>query len=519
MIAPERPKTIRQAKHVTLIEPPQVFTKTQVTAGVVPPMGIMYLTSHLNRHNIDVKLIDSVGNRHEQYTPYKDITLRGSTFEQVLEEIPPHTDLIGITSLYTSAHLVLRDLVEAIKKKFPAKPIALGGAHPSALCEFVLTDTVADLVVLGEGEATVLEVCQNLGDYSNVQGIAYRKEGGKVHFTPCRSFVPDINELAFPDRSQIKMENYFQAAEPHGCSASQRWTTLLSSRGCPYICTFCPTPQIWKRSWRARTVQNVIEEMVELNKKYGVTDFHFEDENMALNKKWMHEFCDTLIKRKLKFTWQPSNGLRVETVLSPGLMQKMKDSGCSLIVFTMESANHRVREEIIKKKLDGANVEKAINLARKVGIKTTCYFILGLPGETLKEAKETTQYASFLARFGLDECVMSLFAMIPGSELFNRNMKEGRIKLDNNFFERLLAMGDLNITDTWTEHITGKELLRLRSTGYAMFHINKIIFHPLEVLRTISNIFRGVDELKSERVLRTYLKRFSFFNFVKQKSV
>jgi len=502
--------------HVTLISPPQVFTKSQVTAGVVPPLGLLYLASYVKQFNIKAKIIDAVGNKYDQYTPYENITLRGMTFNEIINEIPEDTDLIGISSLYSSAHLIVKELIRLIKQRFPDKKIVLGGAHATILTEFVLQDTDADIVVIGEGELTLLDLCQNLSNYYNVHGIAFKKDG-KVHFNPPRALISNLDILPIPDRGLINIQNYFKAAEPHGCSTSGRWTTLLSSRGSPFNCTFCTTPKIWQRRWRTRSPEKVISEMIELNKKFGVTDFHFEDENMGFNKKWLHEFCDLLIEQKLNFTWQPSNGLRVETIIDPGLLEKMKLSGCSLVVFTLESASARVRNEIIKKSLNISDIEKAVRLCSKVGIRSTCYFILGLPGERLEEAKESIKFACYLARKGLDEPVISIFSMLPGCKLFNDFYQQGKIKLDSKFFQDLLVQGDLASLTSWSEHISSEQLKKLRNYGYLMFAINKALFHPFKSIKSLVNIYKGTDELKSERVVRTFIKRFSFSGF-KNKS-
>jgi magnesium-protoporphyrin IX monomethyl ester (oxidative) cyclase len=491
---------------VTLISPPQVFSKSQVTAGVVPPLGLLYLATYLKNQHIKVKMIDAVGNKFSQYTHYENITLRGMTFQEIIREIPEDSDLIGVSALYSSAHLITKELVRLIKLNFPQKIIVLGGAHATILTEFVLQDTDADIIVIGEGELTFLDLCQNLTNYEGVQGIAYKNANG-VHFNESRELISDLDSLPIPDRGLINMQNYFSAAEPHGCSASGRWTTLLSSRGCPFNCTFCTTPRIWQRRWRCKSPERVIAEMTELYERYGVTDFHFEDENMGFNRKWMHSFCDLLLKSNLNITWQPSNGLRVETVLDPGLLEKMKRSGCSLVVFTLESASKRVRNDIIRKSLDISKVEKAVNLCNKAGIKSTCYFIIGLPGERLDEAKETIKFASYLARKGLDEPVISVFSMLPGSRLFNDFYEQGKLKLNPEFFRDLLVQGDLTSLMSWSEDISQMQLRNLRRHGYISFAINKTIFHPLKALRSIGNILRESDELKSERVVRTFIKR------------
>jgi len=494
--------------HVTLINPPQVFTKTQLTAGVVPPLGILYLSSYLKKFNINVDVIDSVGSRFTQYTPFGNVVLRGMSFKEIVDGISENTELIGISALYSHGHLVIKELIRLIKLRFPHKLIALGGAHVSVLPEFVLRDTDADIAVIGEGEITLLELCENLADYQNVLGIAFKKDED-ICFNPRRPLISNLDSLPIPDRDFVNMSDYFKASEPHGCSASGRWTTILSSRGCPYNCTFCTTPQIWQRRWRYRSPSNVVSEMIELNSKFGINDFHFEDENMGFNKRWMHEFCQLIIDSKLKITWQPSNGLRVETILDSGLLEIMKRSGCTLLVFTLESASERVRNKIINKKLDISNIEKAVRLANKVGINSTCYFMLGLPGEKFNEAESTIDYSTYLARIGLDETVISIFSMLPGCKLFNEFYNQGKIKLNEKYFHELLSQGDMNSSKSWTDYISDQQLKKLRTRGYMMFAVNKAMFHPIKTIKSIANILKGTDALKSERVVRTFIRRLS----------
>jgi anaerobic magnesium-protoporphyrin IX monomethyl ester cyclase len=351
-----------------------------------------------------------------------------------------------------------------------------------------------------------LSICRHLNDLAGVNGIVYKRDGD-VCFNAPEELIPDLDSVPFPDWQAIDLERYFKAAEPHGCSYSQRWVPMLAGRGCPYECTFCTTPLIWRRRCRVRSVGNVLAEMEFLNQTYGVTDFHFEDENLGTNKSWLHQFCDALIEKALPVTWQPSNGMRAETLLDPGLMAKMKQSGCSLLVFTLESASERVRNQIIRKHLDIASVEQAVLLAGKERLKSTCYFMIGLPGETLEEAKDTIRYAHRLARRGLDECVISLFSLLPGSELFNGFHEAGRVTLDSRFFEDLLSIGDLSKFKSWTEHISSSELKRLRLRGYLGFLLTKTFFHPEKVMRSLWNLAIGRDQLKSERVVRTFLRR------------
>ncbi len=490
---------------VALLAPPQYFTPMQVTAGVVPPLGPMYVAAYIRKHGVDVTLIDGLGGNPTQYWQHEDIMLRGLTFDEMMARIPDDVDIIGISSLYSFSHLVVKKLAVVLRKRFPGKTLVMGGVHPTVLPEFVLDEIDIDFLVLHEGEETFLELCRSLDHPWDVKGIAYRRDG-KVVVNEPRPLIKDLDSIPFPAHDMIDMGNYFATNEPHGSSKSGKWTTILSSRGCPYGCTFCSTPHLWRRRWRVRSVANVIAEMDHLNTTYGVTDFHFEDENMGMRKEWLKEFAETLTGLKRGYTWQPSNGLRAEN-LDYDLLVSMKKSGCSLVVITLESASERVRNEIIKKQMDRESVSRAVANSKRAGLRTTCYFIIGLPGETLAEARETVDYACHLARKGLDECVIGVFSLLPGSELFQKARETGRVTLDDAYFRELLAMGDLSMSKSWNDDIPGETLRKLRFRGYLKFHFVKAVFHPWSVFRSAFNVLFGSIELKSERVLRSFIAR------------
>ncbi|HON55794.1 MAG TPA: hypothetical protein PLM75_00425 [bacterium] len=178
-----------------------------------------------------------------------------------------------------------------------------------------------------------------------------------------------------------------------------------------------------------------------------------------------------------------------------------------MIVARLKSASERVRNESIKKQLDIKIVENAVQSAQKVKLNTTCYFMIGLPGETKKEAQETIYYSAKLAIKGLDECVIGIFSLLTGTELFKQLADKNKVKLDDDFFENLLSMGDLKKIKSWTEYITDKELKKIRALGYLSFAAAKIIFYPLKSIKSFFNIILGKYELKSERVAGTFLKR------------
>ncbi|MBI4448373.1 B12-binding domain-containing radical SAM protein [Candidatus Woesearchaeota archaeon] len=493
---------------VLLINPPQVSTKSQVTGGVVPPLGLAYLAAVLYEQGYSVKIIDALGEDPYKFSSWGPYRIRGLPFEKIVQKIDPDTELVGISNMYSFAFILVQHLIDLIKRELPNIQIVLGGAHATVMPQYVLKNTKADFVVLGEGEKNILEICSTLKKKvlpTKIKGLAFRNKN-KVIVNEGRNLVEDINTIPIPKRDLLPMENYFELREPHGAAREKRWTTMISSRGCPYKCSFCNTPYIWQGLWRSRNPKLVVDEIETLAHSYRIKEIHFEDESMVMNRNKTLEFCRELKARKLDIIWQPSNGIRAE-LANLKLLSAMKHSGCTHITFAPESGSKRVLNQIINKNLNLNAITSAVRNASQLGIKTMAYFVIGLPGETPVDIKESIRYANKLARLGLDETDFSVFSPLPGSQLFFELEKQGKIRLDPKFFFELLAMGDVSFAKSWSEHISDEQLKKLRLCALLEFHANKALFHPLKVIKSLYNISRGVQELKTERALTTFFRR------------
>lgn len=493
---------------VVLINPPQIFSKSQIVAGVTPPLGPAYIAAVLDKNGYKVKIIDGLGEKPEQFTPYHGFTIRGLTFQEIIRQIPAKVDLIGISNLYTFAFPLVSNLAKEIKSHFPNIPIVLGGAHVSSLPLIALVDPNIDYIVISEGEETIIELCNAIngnGNLYTIDGFGYKK-GSETIINPKTRFINDLDTIPFPQRDLLPMDNYQKIKEPHG-AVRGRWTTMIATRGCPFACSFCNTPSIWQRKWRSRSAENVIAEMEELVKTYGINDFHFEDENMSANKKWILGFCEELIRKNLHIGWQLSNGVHAESVTYE-VLSRMKASGLSNLGIAPESGSIRVLHEVIKKKLDLNKVKEAVKNAYKLGVTITAYFIIGFPDETAKEIRQTIKLARELARLGLDECSVNTFQLVPGCELFNKLKDEGVIEVGDNFFSNLGQMGDLAGVNSWSNTLRDKDLSRLKLITYLTFYLTSFLYHPSKALRLLRNLFTSVQETKSERVLHTLIKRY-----------
>jgi magnesium-protoporphyrin IX monomethyl ester (oxidative) cyclase len=493
---------------VTLISPPQNFSKTQETAGVVPPLGLSYLAAVLDPGKYQVKIIDAVGEKYWQVYQWRDFGLRGMTFDEILEAIPADTKVVGISNLYTFAFMVATELAHRVRERYPGVTIVMGGAHPTVMTKQTMARPEVDFVVLSEGENSFQELLQAIeteGGWEEIDGIAYRKDS-EVIINPKTKFIKNLDEIPFPKRDLLPMQNYFEAKEPHGSANRDKWTTMIATRGCPYGCTFCNTPQIWQRRWRPRSPKNVVDEIELLQKDYGVEEIHFEDESLTTDPKWIVEFSQELKRRNINVIWQTSNGVRAESITDETL-DIMIDAGCTQVTVAAESGSPKILREVIDKKLDLNAVVRAVRLAGKRKVFIACYFMLGLPDEKISDVMKSIWLSVKLAAMGADEVVFSVFSPLPGSKLLHRLIDENKVHVGDQFFDGLTPHGDLLVSKSYSDYISDRQVVLLKYFGYACFYFTKLVLHPFKVVRSVRNIARGVQEIKTERALRTWIMR------------
>jgi len=494
---------------VCLINPPQVFAKTQVASGVTPPLGVAYLAAYLLEDGHNVQVIDALGEAPSVITSFiKGSFLRGMNFNDILDRIEPDIDVIGISNLFSFAYPAVELLSKKIKEKFPDKTLILGGPHPTAMYKEILDDVPeVDYVSIGEGEESLLRLLMYIEGKlhrAELKGLATRNENGETVLLESQKRILDLEQgnVPFPARELLPMESYIQTQESHG-SSNGRWTSLLSSRGCPYGCTFCFSR---RTRWVKRSAKDVVDEMEYCIEKWGIEEFHFEDDNMTINIQRLIEICDEIIRRDLKIKWQTPNGIRASRT-NEIMLQKMKDSGCEHITLAPESGSERVLSEIIQKGKD-FNLEQLKECgaaAHKIGLKVAAYFILGLPGETRDDMNKTIDYAKQLAKVGVDEAGFGLFIPLPGTPLWD--MSSEYVK-DMDWID-LLTIGDLGSAVSFNSEVNSDELQKVRRKAYLMFFIYKFRYHPISFVRSIWNVIQDREETKTERSVRQLLQRFN----------
>jgi len=429
---------------------------------VYPPIGIAYVAAVLERQH-KVSIIDSPteGWRNlEQIdeTNYR-IGLANKEIADRIERLSPDIVEINIPfSGWSKAAFEVASVAKSVDKDIIT---VLDGLHPSARPVECLSNPNIDFVVRGEAEYTMLELVGALEqgiteDLKKIEGIGFTKNG-KTVITPPRPEIQDLDALPFPARHLLPMNIYFDAVKenPIRGKISKRYTIMMTSRGCPHECIFCSNHIVMGKTWRGRSPENVVDEIEQVVNTYSIKQIDFFDDNMTLIKKRVENICDLIVERGLDIDWYVPTGVRADT-LDEELLRKMKVSGCKGIRVAPESGVQRVVNQIIKKNLALEDVEKAVVLAKKVGIKVGVFFILGLIGETKEDMKETIKYAYKLKKLGANSFQFSIATPLYGTELYEQAKRGGFLR--EGFSDEALATAEPLIE---TEEFTADDLREL----------------------------------------------------------
>lgn len=356
--------------------------------------------------------------------------LRNEEIAQKVKAWAP--DVVGVTVPFSGWWISINEVVAAVKTVNKDITTVLTGLHPTVRPKECLADRNIDFVVIGEPEQSVSELVetleQNRGGVDKVRGIGFVKDGKTVITAP-RPLLENLDTLPFPARHLLPMKEYFEAVKevPLRGEINKPWAMMITSRGCPHQCVFCTIHNVMGRTWRARSPRNVVDEIEQLVQTYKVTQIDFYDDNMTLDKKRAAAIFDQIVERKLDIEWYTPNGVRADTLDEP-LLRKMKASGCKKIRIAPESGVQRVVDQVIKKNLNLKDVETAVILSKKVGIKVGCFFVMGLIGETKEEMNQTIEYAYKLRKLGADRFYFSIAMPVYGTELYEQAVKGGYLK-------------------------------------------------------------------------------------------
>ena len=371
---------------VALIQPRFGTGAVQKLNICTPPIGLAYIAAFLQKHDHRVTIIDA---EVEQLSS-----------EQIVQQARK-ADLVGITTTAPTYHSAL-EIARLIKQSDSGTTVVLGGPQATFLDAESLEKSLADAVVRGEGEHTMLDVADAVesGGTFDFDGVTYR-EADVVVKNPDRKLIPNLDEIPLPARDLLPMEKYLPAKS----------TGVISSRGCPFRCIFCASSNLNHKTFRSRSAHNVFDEVAQLVAQ-GYENVTMLDDNFILNKDRTFKFADLVEENKLKFDW--SCTARVDSI-DEDLLRRLREVGCNGLFFGVESASDDTLK-LIKKGFSTDQAISSFDVLQDYDYTTTASFMIGLPGDDRQKTIDTIDLAK---RINPDFAMFSVTTPYPGTELYD----------------------------------------------------------------------------------------------------
>ncbi len=414
---------------ILLINPPApCFTDEARTA--TPPLGLAYIAAVLLQHGFNVKILDCVIAGLETESALPDGALiYGLPMADLQEQVRAyHPHVVGISCVFSISDGVVRAVARAIRAVSPESKIVIGGTHATVMAETLIREPEIDFVIRGEGEYAFLKLVEFLRGERPVDEVPNltRLEAGVVCSSP-QQFIEDIDTLPFPARHLLDMEAYIRAGRMQGLPRKGlRATNMITSRGCPADCVFCSIHCVWGYKFRGHSPEYVLQELRILKADYGINHVLFEDDNLTYDRARARRLFAGMLAQELDFTWTAPNGVAI-WALDEDLLRLIRQSGCSWLSIAVESGDPDTLHRIIRKPLKLERVTQVIQMCKRLGIRTTAFFVLGLPGETQISMQRSMQFAERLA---VDSIVISVAAPYPGTRLYDICQAAGYLPAD-----------------------------------------------------------------------------------------
>jgi len=365
-----------------------------------PPLGLAYIAAVLEREGHRVRVHDF------------GLNPKAPLEEEIAAVQRFAPDLVGITAMTNTYHSAW-ETARLIKERIGCS-IVIGGPHATVFPDRVVREPCFDYLVYGEGEETMLELVRLLNSegmrppseaLTRIKGLCFTHNGHAV-CNPARPLIPDLDALPFPARHLFDLERY-----PLYASNGERMITILSSRGCPFNCSYC-FKGIVGRTYRQRSPENIVRELREIIDRYGVRNFYFIDDLFTLNMRRLEALLGRVLEEGLDIRWQCL--ARVDRV-TPEMLRLMHRAGCRQIHYGIESGNEEILRAI-GKRITKEQVRRAVKWTMEAGIRAKGYFMLGLPGDTVRTMQQTIDFA---VELDLDDAMFSLTTPFPGTRLWD----------------------------------------------------------------------------------------------------
>lgn len=443
---------------------------------IIPNLGLGYLAAVLRKNGHTVNILDCAKARmnHRKYRDY------------LVDEKP---DIVGV-QMYTCDFTSTKKCID-IAKALNSKILTIaGGPHPSGDPEGTMEIADLDYAFAGEAESGLPRLLQHVQspnkiEIDSIEGLIHRCNGEiKINKSGC---IENPDDIPFPSWDLIDPTTYPVA--PHGTfSKSLPVAPVITSRGCPFQCTYCGVRVNTGRTFRKRSIDNIIEEIKYLQKTYSIKEFHIEDDNFTLDKARVIAFCDKLKEENIKLHWACTNGVRLDT-LDKELLQNMESAGCYSLAAGIESGSPRIIDDMKRSETLDTMIGKINLIARETKIRTTGFFMIGYPEETRNDIEKTIELA---LKLPLHRAQFSNFLPLPGTEIYDRLIRKGEIAPDTLPWD----LYQNNRVIYAPKNISPKEMRQLMRKAFAAFYFRPHI------------LFGLLNEIHSIGQFRTVIRRF-----------
>jgi radical SAM superfamily enzyme YgiQ (UPF0313 family) len=482
---------------ICLIRPPAVESFRFATTTITLPLGLAYVAAAVEESGRPLHVVDAVALAPCRKTRYFKGVLVGLRLEEIVRRIPADCGAVGITVIFTHEWPAVVRLVQLIKAARPELTVILGGEHISSAPEFCLATSAADVLVLGEGEETIIELLAALDSgagLSDIPGLAWR-DGDALRVNARRRRRRDVDSIPWPAWHLFDVRTYNEHHFVGGQDTRRVNLPLLATRGCPYQCTFCSSPNMWSPVWIPRDPVAVVDEIEHHVKAFGAGSFPFQDLTAIIQKDWTVTFCKEILRRGLDVTWQFPSGTRCE-VIDAEVAGLMKRTQMVHISYAPESGSEGTRQ-IIKKKMSTENLMNSIRASAEAGLNVAVFLIIGFPHDDDESVSENLEFVREIRRLGVTDLGIGYFFALPGTELFDSLYGAGRVRLDRDYFAHILQGADIVPTVSHSERLGRWALLRWKLRLYYTFYSTPHADRPRTGL--LASAWRALSGLVADR--------------------
>ena len=499
---------------VTLIRGPIVTTTKAINNPAVPSITLAYLSANLKNAGYEVTWVDAIAEGLDNIwssDKYPGYVMNGLEIEKIVEKIPAKATVIGFNAMFSSEWPISRDLIKAVRESFPNATLIAGGEHITSLTEHSLRDCPSlDACIRGEGEGKFLNFVEQImsgASVDSIQGICFIDKKGEYRESGGLERVRNLETISWPWWPDGYLEQFWSASKSAGAGTGRDMPMLLS-RGCPYQCTFCSSPNMWTTRYVLRDIDDTINEIKYYIGKYDIKSIQLYDLTAITKKRWIVDFCNRLLSEKIELKWSVPQGTRSET-LDEETLSLLKQTGCHYLVYAPESGSEETLQSI-KKQIKLPRLVTSIKTAKKCHLILRINLIIGFPNETRKNIYQTMLFGLKMALMGVDEVSVNIFSPYPGSELFSSLHATGAVSLDDNYFLGLAKLNSEYFSLSPTTVLSGippKELAIYRIftllAGYGIGYLSR----PHRIVRTLNTIFSdGGAHTVFEQRLRDFIQ-------------